>query len=103
MESELDDTVRVGLAYLRPGLHLAEAGELHATGPHHELADAARRIDLACGVQGRESLVDVRVAGDDDVDVRVVQRLPDRAHVFAAAVLSRGEERMMKVCKRAIR
>src|SRR5581483_6853372 len=61
------------------------------------LTNAARRIGRPSGVLRREALVQVVVAGQHDVRAGLVERLPDRLHLSAIAVLARAEARMVPV------
>ena len=86
-----------GRAHLAVGCDARELVERGAAGADDELADAARRIGAAIRILRREALVGVVVAVDDEIDVEVVQRAPEVAHVGIVAVPAGAEEWPMPI------
>src|SRR5207248_9419789 len=90
VQREPQDAERVAVADLAVRLDRAPADQALAAGPHYELADAAGRVRDGAGRLRGEALVHVVVPAEDQVRVRVVEVLEDRAHVRVATRLARA-------------
>src|SRR5262245_45588426 len=69
--------------------------ERRASGADDELAHAASGIEPSVWILRSETLVDVIVAVDHEIDIELVQRAPQITQVGIVAVLARREERTM--------
>ena len=83
------------------GFVVLEGREEGAARADHELADAARVVELARRVLRREALVVVGVAAEHDVGVGVVEVLEDRLHERRVAVVAGVEARVVPERERA--
>src|SRR5690606_3453026 len=81
---------------LAVGLDAVERAQVRAAGADHELADAVG-VGVAVGVLRREALVVVVVAGEREVDARLVSHPPELAQVAVAAVRPGAEAGMVPV------
>src|SRR5215218_8011155 len=75
-QSHFEDAERVVVA-CNPSRVLLEQVVTSSAGADHELADAARAVGAALRAERCVALVVVVVTGQDDVGVRVVERLPE--------------------------
>src|SRR5215207_6293507 len=66
-------------------------------GPHHELVNPLRQINVAVRVLGLEDLVIVIVAVENYVCAIAIQDVPRRPHLRVRAVVARTVERVVPV------
>src|SRR5688572_21923149 len=100
MEDQAEDAERRGVAYLavRPGR--SERAEATTARTDDELAQPEDGIDRTVRGLGREALVVVVVANEDDVGAVLVQGTPegtDELEIGFSGVRPRREERMVPV------
>src|SRR5437660_5192967 len=104
MQDELQGAVCRRISYFAVRLDRPEGGEVPAAGSDDEFPNPARRVARTAGVLRRESLILVRVAGQHQVGVRIIEVCPPRREVgVMALVLIGGKPRVMPVGKRALR
>ena len=91
------------VARLTVGRRAWERADLLASRADDELADAADEVGPAARSLRREALVVVVVSDEDELGVRVVQRLPEGRVRRITSVRARREPRVVPVGERAAR
>ena len=99
MQGHLDDAPCLVVAHLTVGLDESEITRCGAAGPHHKLADAPVGLIFAAWALGREALIVVVVADENDIRTVVIERLI-QIDGGAALVAARTEGRPVVVGQR---
>jgi hypothetical protein len=92
------------VAFLAVRSDRPERAQLRSARPDHDLPDSVNRVGGAVGPLGREALVVVVVADEDQLGAVLVERLPERTdeeQVGLAGVIARREQRVVPVRQRA--
>ena len=78
MQCQYQHTERIAIENLAVGLPGLKRVMICASSSDNEFADPAGRIGSSGGVLGREPLIIVVVADEDDIGAGLVQALPER-------------------------
>jgi hypothetical protein len=86
MQRELEHPPgRVALHFTR-GQDGLKAVQMRATRPHDKLSDAALRVRFPIGILGCKTLIVMIVTVHYDINPKLVEHRPDRAHTVTIAV-----------------